>query len=988
MQSFFVNLGFSFSKDIAKETLNLPNNESLNDKLSNNLFAYNNKSINCSFYLILIPLSEKELFEVKRYFWNKDKFDLFFYLQESNKISLNYAKSDPRKPTSKIDDFKINGEDEEKLRKIQKWQFDSGAFWTNYTDFIRNVKHNERIDKKLVEQLQLLKNKLEQNLGKNKTKEIQALIDRMLFIKFLEDNHIINSFFYQHYFGNGLSYKLLLQENNPQKINQLYNLINKIFSNRLFSSPAIKEEFITNSSSAMLSAIQEDIKTRQLRLFDFQFDVIPIEFISHIYEVFLEKDQRNEGIYYTPPKLAHLIVDEVISEEGTVLDPACGSGMFLILSYRKILQKLQIKAQKDISEIIEERIKLLKKYIFGIEKKNTAWRLTIFSLYLEVLKGLDNKDIKEYVKQKIENCNDITIFPDFSQNIINGNSLEVDENKLHFVGKTFKYIIGNPPFFKIKQGKDNDKELNFLKNYSTEIAGRKIDASKIVGDNQISQAFMLKIKDWANDNTKFGFVQNSSNFYNDNSTVFQDFFFSQYPIDAFYELSRVRKILFEKAGEPVVVTIFNNKNVLPTSTIKYYPVDLELFSKEFNLLIIQEDKRIDFKQEDIRDKKIILRDYLVGNEFDLDLLEKISDNNKLDNLLLKEKGFSFEGMKRLKSPVLLKKFAKLENEKTADWHKRYAQQNYLSKVKDSYYDTPYIYQPTETIESFLIKGVDGYLNKQDINSENFQRTRSLSIFEGKKIVFNRFGNKIKAAYSNESLFFSNLIYGIKLQDEKLYPLITAILNSELIDYFLTQKYRRRDRANMSNITTVAIKNIPILKHLDEYLVTEISKLSELLTAKKIEYKGEVKTKLNEFIYDLYELSFYERQRVKDFFISDKTKLHKAGIEEYKQTLRDMFEMHFNESPHIESYIDNVFGSGITVVAIYFNVVNKSQVSPKKVLTYSISEEILKSGSKAPTLLQSKIVGKDCVYLIKNSSLKNWSITKAYEDAKGILKLAK
>lgn len=301
------------------------------------MFAYKNKNSNNSFYVILISLSEKELFEVKRYFWNKDKYELLFYFTKSNMISLNYAKSNPRNPAAKIDEFIINGEDELKLRKIQKWQFDSGTFWTNYSDFIRNIKHNERIDKKLVEQLTLLRNDLEKNIGKDKAEEIQALIDTMLFIKFLEDNHIINSFFYQHYFGRSTSYKLLLQENDPKKINQLYSLINKIFSNRLFSSPSIEEDYITNSSSSILSAIQEDIKTGQLRLFDFRFDIIPIEFVSHIYEVFLETDQRNEGIYYTRPKLAHLIIDEVISNAGTVLDPACGSGMFLILSYRKIL---------------------------------------------------------------------------------------------------------------------------------------------------------------------------------------------------------------------------------------------------------------------------------------------------------------------------------------------------------------------------------------------------------------------------------------------------------------------------------------------------------------------------------------------------------------------------------------------------------------------------------------------------------------------------
>jgi hypothetical protein len=504
---------------------------------------------------------------------------------------------------------------------------------------------------------------------------------------------------------------------------------------------------------------------------------------------------------------------------------------------------------------------------------------------------------------------------------------------------------------------------------------------------------MLKIKDWANKNTKFGFVQNSSNFYNDNSNHFQDFFFSQYQIDTFYELSRVRKILFERAGEPVVVTIFNNKSVLPTTTIKYYPVDLELFSKEFNLLIIQEDKRIDLMQQDIRDKKVVLRDYLVGNEYDLGLIMKLSNFKKLEEAIIKDETLSFEGLKRIGNEKLasyfsLNDFNRLSNNEKTFWHEKFAFENYLSKNADSHYNMPYIYQPSEKIESFSINTVDGYINKRDINKHNFQRIRSMPIFEGEKILLNRFGNQIKAAYSDDCLFFSNLIYGIKLQDKSLYPLITAILNSDLIYYFLTQKYRRRDGANMSNITTVAIKNIPIPQYFDEHLVSQISELSQNLTDKKLEYKAEVKTLLNELIYDLYELSFYEKQRIKDFNISDKTNLKKPEIKEYKKTLRDMFKVHFDATPQIESYIDNVFGTGITVVAIYFNDVKNSQVPLKKILTYSLSEEILKSNNKKFTLLQSKIVGRNSVYLIKNSLLKNWTITKAYEDAKEILNLAK
>ena len=71
-------------------------------------------------------------------------------------------------------------------------------------------------------------------------------------------------------------------------------------------------------------------KDGQLSLFDFEFDIIPIEFIGQIYQVFQERNKKEEGIVYTPENLANLLVEQIIgdSKEGKVLDPACGSGVF------------------------------------------------------------------------------------------------------------------------------------------------------------------------------------------------------------------------------------------------------------------------------------------------------------------------------------------------------------------------------------------------------------------------------------------------------------------------------------------------------------------------------------------------------------------------------------------------------------------------------------------------------------------------------------
>ena len=387
IKNFLENLDFSFEKDIFLKEMEFSENNELAGKLDNNVFVYNSpENTNSSFYIITaLNLTNDEFYEIRKYIWNEDKYDFYFYPENSNIISLYYAKTNPieNKEKSKIDSFKGSDEDVEKLEKIREWNFRTGAFWLSYSDFLNKVKNAERVDKKLIERLIDLKKELLSELGNEKKKEVQTLIDRTLFIKFLEDNHIINSVFYKHYFNiENLSYKELLNKKDAKGINRLFGIINEIFDNILFTSPKIDEQYIIYASDFIYSAISGEIEG-QLSLFDFRFDIIPIEFISHIYEVFLEDIRAKEGIYYTPPKLAQLIIDDTITKKGKVLDPACGSGMFLILAFRKILKKNQPKENQSVSEKIETRINLLKNNIFGIEKQYTAWRLAIFSLYLE-----------------------------------------------------------------------------------------------------------------------------------------------------------------------------------------------------------------------------------------------------------------------------------------------------------------------------------------------------------------------------------------------------------------------------------------------------------------------------------------------------------------------------------------------------------------------------------------------------------------------------
>jgi len=1003
MKTFFENIDFSFgtkSSAIKPRKIIISEDEALTKKLENKIFVFDSpENTNCSFYVITTTLKAKDLFLVRRYIWNESKYDLYFINEnpetvENSKINLYYAKINPRKPECKIASF--TGKDCAEIEKIKKWKFDTGAFWFGYSEFLNKIKERKtRVDKELVERLKQLKNKLHEELDeidKESGKIVQALIDRTLFIKFLEDKHIINSHFYNFHFsdksdGNDIDYKKFLKNNDIKSINKLFDEINKLFNNVLFKRPDVEEKYLTKN---VLTLIYDTIKNynwenKQLSLFDFRFDVIPIEFISHIYEVFLEKEQQVEGIYYTPDKLASLIIDDTINKPGTVFDPACGSGMFLVLAFRKLLEKEALKS-KNIAKQIEHRNKLLFNCIFGIEKEYTAWRLTIFSLYLEILKDIPPKKLKEFINQKLKNKAD-KIFPyDFSRNIINHNALETKEEDKPHKDKSFDYIVGNPPFLEIKS---NTEEQEFIKEYSTKIDGTDLKASQVIENNQISQAFMLKIKDWSNIGTRFGFVLNSSNFYG-TSKKFQDFFFRYYRIENFYELSRVKELLFQKAKESVVVAIFNN---CPSQNnkINYYPVNMGIFSKKFDLLIIQEDKKIKLSQNKILNNKIVLRDYLIGNEYDLKLLDKLTNSNKLVDYLSKDKNYkSFCGLTRISNQELNKylrsqniEFDNLTKKETPKLHKDFALNNYLNKTKTDYYNTPYIYQPDNKIEPFRILEVDGYMNENDVNKQNFQRIRKPFIFQGRKIVFNKFGDKIGAAFVKTNLFFSVLIYVIKLQNEKLYPLFTAILNSDLVNYYLFLKFRMRVDGNFANLDTTAIKNIPIPQELNSDLVAEISEVSEQLSKNKLKYESETKEKLNELIFDLYKLSFLERQRIKDFFVTNK-KADDSILEKYKESLLYTLEMYFDDTPLIQCYSDPGFGFDMIVTAIYFNNSHKNMPSSEKTFKYIINQ-IVKNCNENFLAMQEFVIGKDCIYIIKDNTFKNWSISKGYEDGKEILK---
>ena len=86
----------------------------------------------------------------------------------------------------------------------------------------------------------------------------------------------------------------------------------------------------------------EEVTSGQMYFWAYDFKYIPIELISAIYETFLDEDRRKTSAYYTPPEIVDFVLNEVLPFETEpqnvrILDPACGSGIFLVEAYRRLV---------------------------------------------------------------------------------------------------------------------------------------------------------------------------------------------------------------------------------------------------------------------------------------------------------------------------------------------------------------------------------------------------------------------------------------------------------------------------------------------------------------------------------------------------------------------------------------------------------------------------------------------------------------------------
>lgn len=149
-------------------------------------------------------------------------------------------------------------------------------------------------------------------------------------------------------------------------------------------------------------------------------DNLSLKLLENVFEALVEDcEKRENGVVFTPCYIVEYILentlDEQLSDDSIIIDPACGSGAFLVLAAEKLSRKLN----KSVAETISENI-------FGIDLSEDNVRRTKELLTLLTLSNGESADSL---------CFNIKV----------ADSLRVNWFEL-FGKQTFHFIIGNPPY--------------------------------------------------------------------------------------------------------------------------------------------------------------------------------------------------------------------------------------------------------------------------------------------------------------------------------------------------------------------------------------------------------------------------------------------------------------------------------------------------------------------------------------------------------------
>jgi hypothetical protein len=754
---------------------------------------------------------------------------------------------------------------------------------------------------------------------------VQQTIDRIIFLRITEDRSV------EPY---GTLKNAIKQGNLYQNLFELFQKADEKYNSGLFD---FKKDTISRNVVIENKIIRTIINELYYPECPYEFSVLSVEILGSAYEQFLGKviritpahhakiEEKLEvrkagGVYYTPQYIVDYIVKNTVGKliEGKtpkeiskikILDPACGSGSFLIgafqylLDYHKNYYSDKGKPSKGKKDnplnpdghlATAEKKKILLNNIFGVDLDANAVEVTKLSLLIKCLEG----ETEASIKQQFRIWNE-RVLPTLENNIKDGNSLinidfytsQIDfgfDKKIkpfnwqHGFPDVFKQggfdaVIGNPPYFSLDIITSEQKDY-FERKYFSFFSRQ----------SNIYFFFIAKAKDLLKEDGLLSFINERYYFNSKNATKFRKFILDNYRIEQIVDFQNIQ--IFEGVNTLTVINTFRK-----TKTCK----DVNIIQFYQNIRSLDEHKIIDTRLSNnflIKQKEINSLDWTFNEKKLSNLQDKLSKYTRLDKIVNMGQGIK-SGLNEIFIVDLetIEKY-KLEKELLVKYIKTRDIQRYSINFREQYL----ILSLNETV-------IDNYPNIKKYLSQFRQQLEqryqfkdgvckwfSLSIPQNlalmrdysEKILTPLYskGNKFALDLGNDngSYYVLTDAYVLTKNSEIDLKYLLGLLNSRLLNYY-NKKFGKLKRDGYYEYSRNTLSRFPvkvnsktntsdfeleseIVKHVENLLQLNQELSTTKLSTKIAQINSKIdfhEGRLNEIVYQLYELSENEIKLVQD-----------------------------------------------------------------------------------------------------------------------------
>ena len=797
-----------------------------------------------------------------------------------------------------------------------------------YNADTKSKKGTESVDIDFLNSLDDLRTKLASNISKLNSLSlrdlnfaVQHIIDRIIFLRVAEDRGVENY---------GDLREACCGNNYYKNIVEIFKKSDGKYNSGIFD---FSKDKITQNIEVDNKVIKEIINDLYYPKSPYEFSVISVEIIGNAYEQFLGKTitigknnasrrdafgesgqmpkakielkpevRKAGGVYYTPEYIVDYIVENTVGEKIKgktpkeianikIVDPACGSGSFLIGAYKYLLnyhreyyskqgKKKFLGSKEDaITEDGELALwvkkQILINNIFGVDIDSNAVEVTKLSLLLKCMENetpasimnnqsLFNERALPSLDENIK-CGNSLIGNDFYSG---GDSLNIDietqykincfdwESEFSSIFKSggFDIVIGNPPY---------------VKEYTDREIFENIKKSKLVkyyqGKMDLWYFFVCFGLDILKDNGKLGFIAPNNWITNSGASILRNKILTDTKILKYVDFGDFK--VFADAGIQTMVFILNKENISEDYQLDYYKV----LNKNISILDLSNFLFKDIKNEDIS----IIKTIMSKNKMLNDIITFVDANKEAILYKIKEKGNYYlnedntaqgivypQDYLNEKNRLVLggdfkvgdgifvindkeKNQLNLQKEElklirpvyTTEQIKRY----YANSInKEWVIYTGSTFKNINEMKKYpnIKKHLDKF--KKVITSDNapygLHRARKESFFNGEKIIaVRKCVDRPIFSYVDFNSYVSATFYVIKPANIDL-KYLTGILNSKLIAFWLKNKGKMQ--GSNYQVDKEPLLNIPIVNTKDEKVKSKLVKLVDNIIAINKKLVGE------------------------------------------------------------------------------------------------------------------------------------------------------